>query len=121
MAPILCLLWVIPKMSDFAESAAKAYGITLFSIFIHVIIIQLASAFLTIPNQVGANPFISVLVGIALFSILLKSAAVTLQLVLASHSTSGFKKFGGQLFNVLSPAHASAGAQHVTKARKVIK
>lgn len=108
IAPLICLLWLVPKMSDFAESAAKAYIITIFTLFIHVIIIQLASAFLTISGQVGANPLISVLIGIAMLSVLLKSSTVTLHLVLASQTTGVFKKFGGQLFNVLSPASAVA-------------
>lgn len=121
LSPIICLVWLIPKMSDFAESAAKAYAITIFTIFIHVVIIQLASAFLTVPGQVGANPFISVLVGIALFSVLLKSGAVALQLILASQSTGTFKKFGGQLFNILSPAQANTRTRAVSVARKAVK
>jgi hypothetical protein len=104
LSPIICLVWLLPKMAEFAESAIKAYLITLFSVFLHVVIIQLASSFITIPGQVGANPFISLLVGIALLGILLKSASVTLQLTLASHSTGTLKKFGGQLLNILSPS-----------------
>lgn len=108
MAPLICLLWLVPKMTHFAESAIKAYMVTVFSIFIHVIIIQLAAAFLTLPGQVGSNPFIAIFVGIALFSILLKTTGVLIQLTLASSATGVFKKFSGQLFNVLSPATAGA-------------
>lgn len=107
MAPLICLLWLMPKMSDFAEAAAKSYVVMIFSLFIHVVIIQLASAFLTIPNQVNTNPFISVLIGIALFSILLKSTAMTVQLALTSQATGVFKKFGSQFLNVVSPSAAS--------------
>jgi hypothetical protein len=117
LSPIVCLLWLLPNMSDMAEKAAKAYLITIFSIFMHIVIIQLASGFLTMPGQVGANPIISILVGIALFSILLKSTTVTIHLALASQATGTFKKFGSQLLNTLSPAPISA----VSRARKVIK
>ena len=82
----------------------------IFSLFIHVVIIQLASAFLTVPNQVNTNPFISILIGIALFSILLKSTAMTVQLALASQATGVFKKFGGQFLNVVSPAPAAVSS-----------
>ncbi|MEK7202639.1 MAG: hypothetical protein AAB669_03895 [Patescibacteria group bacterium] len=110
MAPLVCLLWLMPKMSDFAEAAAKSYLVMIFSLFIHVVIIQLASAFLTVPNQVNTNPFISILIGIALFSILLKSTAMTVQLALASQATGVFKKFGGQFLNVVSPAPAAVSS-----------
>ncbi len=103
ISPLICLIWLIPKMSNFAENAVSMYMVTLFSLFIHVVIIQLASAFLTIPNQQGTNPIISVLIGVALLSILLKSTATTAQLALSSQATRTFKKFGGQVLNVMSP------------------
>ena len=121
LAPFVCLLWLLPKMSYLAESLAKAYGIMLFSIFLHVVIIQLGSSFITIPGQVGTNPFLSVLVAIALFSILLKSTSMTLQLTLASQSTGALKKFGGQLFNVLSPAPVASSGRASSAARKGTK
>lgn len=108
ISPILCILWVIPKMTGFAESAAKAYLTVIFTLFVHVVIIQLASAFLTIPGQAGTNPFISALVGIALFSVLLKSSSAMIQLVLSSQSSGMMRKFGSQILNVLSPASGSA-------------
>lgn len=116
LSPLICLLWLMPKMSEFAEAAAKTYVIMIFSLFIHVVIIQLASAFLTVPNQVNTNPFISVLIGIALFSILLKSTAMTVQLVLASQATGVFKKIGGQVLNVISPSPAVANASNTKSA-----
>jgi len=78
----------------------------IFSIFIHVVLIQLASAFLTVPNQVGTNPVVSILIGIALFSILIKSTSVTIQLALAGGTTNSIKKIGGQIMNVISVSNA---------------
>jgi hypothetical protein len=122
LSPLVCLLWLVPKTADFAESTIKSYLVTIFSIFIHVVIIQLASAFLTMPGQMGANPLVSVMIGIALFSILLKSTALTVQLALTSQTTGALKKFGGQLFNVLSPASVASSANSpVAKARKVTR
>ena len=121
ISPLVCLLWLIPSMTSFAENAISMYLVTIFSLFTHVVIIQLASAFLTIPGQDGTNPIISVLIGVALLSILLKSSAVTVQLALSSQTTSAVKKIGGQIINVVSPASgttktASVASQTVRKA-----
>lgn len=110
LSPLFCLLWVVPKMSDFAESALRAYLVTVFTVFVHVVIIQLSSAFLTLPGQVGTNPFVSALVGIAMFSMLLRSTSLLIQLSLASQAAFTFRRFGGQLFNVLGSAYQARKA-----------
>ena len=110
ISPLVCLLWLLPKASNFAENAVRMYLVTLFSLFIHVVIIQLASAFLTIPGQQGTNPIISVLIGIALLSILLKSTATTTQLALSAQTAGTFKKFGGQLLNVMSSSNSGTSS-----------
>jgi len=119
VSPLVCLLGLIPSMSDFAANLAKAYFITIFTVFIHVVIIQLASAFLTIPGQDGANPVISILIGIALFSILLKSTGTAIQLALVGGTTNSMKKLGSQIVNVISSGNAKSAAVHETVARKV--
>lgn len=115
ISPIVCLLWLVPKMTGFAESAAKAYLVTIFSLFGHVVLIQLACSFLTIPGQVGSNPFIAALIGIALFSLLLKSTSMMIQLVLSSQNSGIFKKFSSQVLNTLSPATSSTAKVRAIK------
>ena len=112
LSPLICLLWVTPKFTGFAESSIKTYLVTIFSLFVHVVIIQLASSFLTLPNQAGADPLVSIFVGIALFSLLIKSTSMAVQLVLASEATGAITKIGGQVLNVL-------GASNATTSRKV--
>lgn len=119
ISPIVCLLWLVPKMTGFAESAAKAYLVTIFSLFVHVILIQLACSFLTIPGQVGSNPFIAALVGIALFSLLLKSTSMMIQLVLTSQTSGMFRKFSSQVLNVLTPASGTTKAAGAAKTARV--
>lgn len=121
ISPLVCLIWLIPKMSNFAENAVSMYMVTLFSLFIHVVIIQLASAFLTVPGQQGTNPIISVLIGIALLSILLKSTATTTQLALSSQTTGTFKKFGGQLLNVMSPSTSGTSSSRAAAQKASVK
>lgn len=113
LSPLICLLWVTPKFGGFAETAGKTYLVTVFSLFVHVVIIQLASSFLLLPDQVGANPFISILVGIAMFSLLLKTTSTMTQLILSSQTTGLFTKMGSQLMNVMSANKAAPVARRV--------
>lgn len=120
ISPILCLLSLSSKMSDFVGNAVKIYLVTLFTVFLHVIIIQLASAFLTVPGQVGENPIIAILVGIALFSVLLKSTSISVQLAMSSQAGNTLKKFGGQVINVISSSsgkNVAAGASKIARTR----
>ena len=121
ISPLACLLALSPKFSDMVANAGKIYLVTIFTVFLHVIIIQLASGFLTVPGQAGANPIISLLVGIALFFVLLKSTSMTVQLAMSGQTGNAMKKMGTQLMNVLSSGSTKSGetAQAASKiARK---
>lgn len=115
ISPLVCLLSLSPKMADFVGNSTKIYFVTIFTVFLHIVIIQLASAFLSVPEQVGTNPIISILVGIALFSVLLKSTSMTVQLAMSSQTGNALKKMSGQIMNVIgsnnTKASAATGAQ----------
>ncbi len=102
LSPLICLLWLLPGFTDFATIAAKTYFITIFTVFVHVVIIQLASSFLTLPGQSGTNGFISILVGIATFVTLLKAPAMIIQFAFYSATGGVLRKLGGQIINVFS-------------------
>lgn len=102
MAPIIFLLWAFPKFSDFAEISVKTYIVTVFTVFVHVVIIQLASAFLAVPNQVGTNSLISVLIGIGLLFTLLKTPSFLVQLMFYNTGRAAIRKIGGQIMNVIT-------------------
>lgn len=102
LSPLLCLLSLSSKMTDFVGNAVKIYIVTILTVFLHVVIIQLASSFLTVPGQVGENPIIAILIGIALFSVLLKSTSVTVQLAMSSQAGNTLKHYSTQIINVLS-------------------
>jgi hypothetical protein len=104
-------------MSDFVGNTVKIYLVTIFTVFLHVVIIQLASSFLTVPGQVGENPIIGILVGVALFSVLLKSTSVTVQLAMSSQAGNTLKKFSTQIINVIS-SNSGKSAQVATKLAK---
>lgn len=117
LSPLLCLLSLSLKMSDFVGNAIKIYIVTIFTVFLHVVIIQLASSFLTVPGQVGENPIIAILIGIALFSVLLKSTSVTVQLAMSSQAGNTLKTFSKQVINVIS-ASSGKSAQAASTAAK---
>ncbi len=102
LSPLIFLLWVLPKFSDFAEMAAKTYLTTIFSIFIHVVVIQLAASFLTLPDQVGTNPIISILVGVGMLLTLLKTQSFMVQMMFYNSGRSLIKGSIGKMMNVIS-------------------
>jgi hypothetical protein len=44
LSPLVLLLWLVPGFRDFAESAAKVYFMTIFVLFVHVVILALAAS-----------------------------------------------------------------------------
>ena len=118
LAPLIFLLWALPKFSDFAEISIKAYIVTVFTVFVHVVIIQLASAFLTIPGQSGTNSLISLLVGIGLLFTLLKTSSFMMQLMFYNTGRTAMKKLGGQIMNVITTRKNEAPGE---VARGVVK
>lgn len=119
MSPLICLMWALPKFSDVAEISVKTYITAVYSVFVQVIIIQLASAFLTIPGQSGTNSLISILVGIGLLFTLLKTPGIMMQLVFYNSGRGMMRKLGGQIINVISTD--SSSGKTVTLADKAIK
>ena len=101
LSPLVFLLWTLPKTTDFAEMAIKGYFVSVFTIFIHVVTIQLAATFLTLPEQTN-NSLISVAVAIGLLLTLLKTPSFLMQLVFFSKGAGMVKHVGGQVMNIMS-------------------
>ena len=111
LSPLIFLLWAIPRISDFSEIAVKTYITTIFSVFVHVVIIQLASSFLTV--QAGATSstasLFSLILGIGLLFTLLKIQTFMYQFVFYNSGSAVIKKFGGQIINVINSKQAMSG------------
>jgi hypothetical protein len=125
LAPFVFMMWALPKFSDFATIAIKTYFVNIFIVFVHVVIIQLAGAFLTLPDHTE-NSLISVAVAIGLFFTLLKTPSLMMQMVLYTTKSAALKKMSSQVVNVISTNNSSSitrtAANGVTKLpRKVIK
>jgi hypothetical protein len=133
ISPFIFLLWAIPKTADFAEISIKAFFVTVFTVFVHIVIIQLASAFLAIPGQVGSNSLLSILIAIGLLFTLLKTPSFMMQLIFYNTGKTMVRKVGSQIMNVLtsnnsntnntsrsSSATTSRGEQ-IIKSRRFVK
>jgi prepilin signal peptidase PulO-like enzyme (type II secretory pathway) len=107
LSPFIFLLMALPKTADLADLAIKGYLVSVFTVFIHVVTIQLAGSFLTLPEQTS-NSLISVAVAIGLLLTLLKTPSFLMQLIFASSRSGVVKKMGNQIMNVMSTDNTSA-------------
>lgn len=105
LSPIVFLVWLLPAFKDFAESLMKTYLMTIFVLFVHVVILQLAASIFAgmvvgSPGQLP-NPIMSMLVGVATILALLKTQSFLSQTSYASLGPKTASKLGGQLSNVI--------------------
>lgn len=107
MSPFIFLLWTIPKFSDFAEIATKSYIVSVFIVFIHVVVIQLAASFLALPEQ-SNNSLVSIAVAIGLFLTLLKVPSIMTNMMFYTSGNSKLRKLGGQIMNVMTADNSSS-------------
>jgi len=103
LAPLVLLIWLIPSFKDFAVNALRTYLITVFVLFIHVVILALAASIFTgmiqnDPNK-ALDPVMSTLVGVATLLALLKTQNAVSSLVLASSGARSARALGGQLMH----------------------
>lgn len=124
LSPFVFLLWIIPRFSDFAEIAVKSYVVTVFIVFVHVVIIQLAASFLTLPENTN-NSLLSIAIAIGLFFTLLKTPSLMMQMVMYTSGNNAFRKIGGQIINVIStdasPSGATGAKSAVKTPRRVVR
>ncbi len=118
LSPFIFLLWTLPKTADFAEMAVKGYFVSVFTIFIHVVTIQLAGTFLSLPEQTN-NSLISIAVAIGLLLTLLKIPSFMMQLILFSRSVGAVRHMGSQITNVLSTDSSSNVSYKGAKSAKL--
>jgi hypothetical protein len=119
LSPLLFLLWALPRFSDFVEISTKSYLMTIFSVFVHIVVIQLSASFLNLSAQTGTNSFLSILVGIGLLLTLLKTQSFMIQLMFYNSGRSMIKKMGGQIVNVISNKERSRDVGEVPQ--RVVK
>lgn len=106
LAPIVSLLWLIPGFRDFSETAAKTYVMTVFVLFVHVVILQLAAS-LFAGMAAGSSThtpdtLMAMITGVAALIALLKTQGVMMQLSYVSMGSRNARKLGGQFIGGIS-------------------
>ena len=88
LSPLIVLLWLIPAYRDFATAAAKKYTTVIFTLFVIVVILQLASMIFSDILQGGTNGqpnvLMSLILGLSIIIALLKTQGVMSELMYAS-------------------------------------
>lgn len=106
LAPLALLLWLIPGFRAFSETAAKTYLTTIFVLFIHVVILQLAaSLFAAIATgSPGHTPdtLMAMIIGLATLIALLKTQGVMTQFSYVSIGARSARKLGSQFITGVS-------------------
>ena len=106
LSPLIILLWLVPGFRDFSETAMKTYITTIFVLFVHVVILQLAaSLFVGMSAATGndvPNTLIAMVAGLATIIALLKTQGVMTQFSYASIGPRSMRQLGGQFMNGVS-------------------
>lgn len=106
LSPLIALVWLVPGFRDFAETAIKTYITTIFVLFVHVVILQLAASLFTGMAAGSGNgipdTLMSMIVGLATVMALLKTQSVMMQFSYVSMGARNLRKFSGQFMNGVS-------------------
>ena len=106
LSPLVALLWLLPGFKDFVSTAVKTYLVTIFVLFIHVIILLLAASIFGgmvagNPEQ-ALNPLMATIVGCATLVALLKTQGLMNQLSYVSMGPKAMRKLGSQFMTSVS-------------------
>lgn len=106
LSPAVLLAWLIPGFRDFSETAAKTYLTTIFVLFVHVVILQLAASLFTGMAAGSGNnlpdTLMAMVTGLATIIALLKTQGVMMQFSYVSMGSRNARKLGGQFINGVS-------------------
>ncbi|PKL31009.1 hypothetical protein CVV43_04500 [Candidatus Saccharibacteria bacterium HGW-Saccharibacteria-1] len=106
LSPLVILLWLIPGFRDFSETAIKTYLTTIFTLFIHVVILLLASSLFTgMAKASGSdvpNVLIAMVTGLATIITLLKTQGFMMQLSYVNTGARSVRQLGSQFVNGVS-------------------
>ncbi len=104
LAPLILLLWLIPAFKDFAVTALKIYLTTIFVLFVHVIILLLASSiFVGISKGDGQpNSIMGLIVGLATITALLKTQGLMQELSYAASGPKAAREVAGSFIKGVS-------------------
>jgi hypothetical protein len=116
LSPLILLIWLLPSFRDFAKSAAKIYMATIFVLFVHVVILELAASLFTgmidTSSSHVADPLMSMIVGVAALIALLKTQSFMMQLSYVSVGPRSVRKLGTEFISGIS--YLNQGRKYVS-------
>lgn len=125
LSPLVVLLSMLPGFKDFSITAAKAYLTTIFVLFVHVVILQLAASLFstTLTSSPGqpTNTLMAMILGIATLLTLLKTQGVMMQLSYVSAGPRALRKLGGQFMTGVSYTTEKIKSTRTAKPKPVVK
>ena len=106
LSPLVFLLWLVPGFRDFSETAMKTYITTVFVLFVHVVILQLAASLFTGMSVVSGNDIpntlIAMVTGLATVIALLKTQGLMMQFSYVSLGPRSMRQLGSTFMNGVS-------------------
>ena len=106
LSPLVFMILLVPGFRDFALSAIKTYISTIFVLFVHVVLLVLASSiFSGLVSSSGsgyADPIMGLIVGLATVIALIKTQGVMMQFTYASIGPKSMRMLGSQFVNSVS-------------------
>lgn len=106
LSPLVILIWLVPGFRDFSETAIKTYMTTIFTLFVHVVILALAASLFVGMSSTSGNDIpdtlMAMVVGLATIMALLKTQGVMMQFSYVSGGARNARKLGGQFMNGVS-------------------
>ena len=106
ISPLVVLVWLVPGFRDFSETAIKTYITTIFTLFVHVVILMLAASLFTGLSATSGNDvpdtLMAMVVGLATVMALLKTQSVMMQFSYVSMGARNARMLGGQFMNGVS-------------------
>lgn len=126
LSPLIALLWLLPAFKDFSITAIKTYLTTVFVLFVHVVILLLASSIFTsvLSDEASAQPnaYMGLLAGIATVLALLKTQGFMRELSYAASTPRAARELSTQFVRGMSSVKksmVSAGSGVKTASRSV--
>lgn len=112
LSPLVLLLWLLPAFKDFAITALKTYMTTIFVLFVHVVILLLASSIfagmLGGNNSGQSNAIMALIVGLATVLALLKTQGVMKELSYAASAPRAAREMSSQFTRGVSTIYRSS-------------
>lgn len=112
LAPLIVLMQLLPFTKGFTLAAIRTYFYTIFVLFIHAVILSLATGLLAslASDQIHDQGLLTLIIGIATLTLMLKTPKTLAKWCRVSYSFKPIKNLGGQIASELSQGleHARA-------------